>query len=149
MSFIHPVIMLGFFYLLFLQKNLGYKILGLREKSPEYEEREGMLTMHRTYAYGLLVWAAGGLLGGIIMAHSALKVPAPFLHTYGHGFLGVLVLSLLVAMFFLGRSVKTVIKPKIRERFLHFHFKLIYLVGLTGLLSLATGAGVLFFGISQ
>ena len=149
MSLIHPLFMLAFFYVLYVQRSVGQRILSLKERSPEFDQRDVLIGKHLSYGVILLVMIIGGLIGGIVMTSMVLKAPAPFLHTYGHGFLGVLGLSGLVIMFLLGKNIKHVVKPKIRERFLRFHVQMIYLMAGTGLLSMVTGLIVLFRGLSE
>jgi len=145
MSLIHPLFMLAFFYFLFIQRNLGNRILNLKEKSPEYQDREKLVETHKSYAYGLTAMCFFGLMGGVITAWKLIKDWAPFMNTYGHGFIGVLAFAFIVISLIIGSTMKSVVKPKIRERFLTFHINIIYIIFGLGILSLVSGGTVLFF----
>lgn len=143
---VHPVVMASFFYLLYAQRQLGQQIAGLKERSPEYENRAGLLEQHLRNGRVLLVIGFLGLIGGAVITMFVLGVPQPLLHTYGHGFLGLIILSVLVATYFLGTSIKHVVKPKIRDRFFGFHMNMVYLMAVFGLCALLTGFWVLLKG---
>ncbi|MFZ2959964.1 MAG: hypothetical protein WA705_24045 [Candidatus Ozemobacteraceae bacterium] len=148
MRFLHPLFMLGFFGLLYQQRALGFKILGLKERAPDFADRGSLLQKHRTWAIGLLIWGILGMIGGVVMTLKVLEAPTAFQHTYGHAFCALLVIACVFCAFALGVSIKKVVKPKIRERFLSFHVNIVYVIMAFGTLALATGAGVLIWGIS-
>lgn len=148
MKFIHPAVMIGFFYFLYLQLVLGRKIQNLKEKSPEFVQRPNLLETHKTYGYALCGVCLAGLFGGIWLTASVLGAQLPFQQTYGHGFFGSLILACLVMSVVLGLSIKHVVKPKIRDRFMTFHANMVYIIGFFGILSLLTGLGVLIWGLS-
>ncbi len=143
---VHPIVMLAFFYLLYAQRQIGTRIAALKERSPDYDSRPGLLVKHLQQARLLLILGFAGLIGGVIITTYVLGAPQPLVHTYGHGFFGLIILSVLVAAYFLGSSVKHVVKPKIQERFFGFHANMIYLMAVFGLCSLATGLWVLVKG---
>ena len=149
MSVIHPVIMLGFFYFCYVQMRLGQRIAGLKEKAPEYADRAPLLDQHRRNAFILLAWIILGAIGGAVMAMKVLNVPAPFLHTYAHGFFGVLGLAVVICTILIGFNIKNIVKPKIKARFFHFHAGMVVVLFGFGLLSVVTGAIVLLKGISS
>ncbi|MBF0500586.1 MAG: hypothetical protein HQM09_10680 [Candidatus Riflebacteria bacterium] len=148
MRFIHPLFMLGFLACLYQQRVLGLTILGLKGNAPEFSDRGSMLEKHVSWAYGLLAYIILGMIGGIAITLRVLNAPEAFQHTYGHGFFGILALTGLICAYFLGVSIKKVVKPKIRERFRNFHTNIFYIIALFAGLSLISGAGVLIFGIS-
>ena len=148
LSLIHPVFMGGFFYLLYLQKQLGDKIAGLKERSPEFDQRGLFLKGHRNYAYILLGVGFVGLIGGVLATVYALGAPLPLYHSYGHGFFGLFIMSLLVSVFGLGLSIKNIMKPKIQQRFMGFHMNMVNLIAVLGILSMITGLIVLGKGPS-
>jgi hypothetical protein len=141
--------MLGFFYFCFVQMRLGKKIAAIKEKSPEYAERDVLIGKHRQNAIILLIWIVLGFVGGLVVAVKFLSVPSPLLHTYGHGFFGVLALSVIICTILLGFNIKHVTKPKIKARFFGFHAGMIFVLFGFGALSLLTGAIVLIRGISS
>lgn len=145
-SLIHPLVMLGFFYVLYMQRQLGVQIAALKERSPDFDSRPGLLMKHLQQARLLLIVGFAGLLGGVIVTSYVLGVPQPLAHTYGHGFFGLIILSVLVAAYFLGTSIKHVVKPKVRERFFGFHANMVYLMLVFGICSVATGIWVLIKG---
>jgi len=149
MSFLHPILMVGFFYLFYLQVKLGRKIAGLKERSPEFADRDKLKQQHRNYAYLLLGIIVVGMIGGILATAYVLHAPATFFHTYGHGFFGVLSLGILVTGIVLWFNIKNVIKPKIKERFFLFHANITYLVWAFGVFSLVTGILTLLWGPSK
>ena len=149
MSFVHPVIMAGFYYLLFLQRNLGKQIFELKERSPEYENRNQLLEKHKSYAFILLAVIFVGMIGGIIVTTYLLKSPMPLFHTYGHGFFGILSLAIIITVMILGFNVKNIVRPKIKNRFLQFHMNMVFLVAVFGAFSLLTGILTLTWGLSQ
>lgn len=146
MTFLHPLFMVGFFYFLYCQRGLGISIRSLNEHSPEFSQRGAMLARHRTWGLWLVGWAVAGMIGGFAMTIGVMKLPLPLQHTYGHGFFGLLAVAALVAGLWLGMTVKKVVKPKIRERFLTFHGNMVYVVAIFGLLSLLSGGWVLLRG---
>lgn len=148
MSFLHPLCMLAFFYVLYLQRSLGLQILQLKERSPEFDKRPKYLESHVNYAYILLAIIVIGMFGGILGTVYALSAPAPFLHTYGHGFLGVLALACLVVIMIMGFNIKHVVRPKVRDRFFSFHMNLVYVIAGFGVFSFVTGLLILAKGIS-
>ncbi len=148
MKFIHPLVMIGFFVFLYWQRVLGQKIAEMKEKSPEFVKRPGLLEQHRTWGYVLTGLCAAGLFGGIFITSSVLGAQQPFMQTYGHGFIGSVVLACLVMSLLLGLSIKSVVKPRIRERFLTFHMNMVYIIAVFGLLSAGTGLAVLIWGLS-
>lgn len=146
-KFLHPLAMMGFFFFLYLQRELGLRILQIKDKSPDFKSRDSLIDTHRTYGYGLVAFAVIGLLAGIFITTSVLGAASPFLQTYGHGFLGTLILACVVMGLVLGLSIKHVVKPKIRDRFLGFHTNMVYIIGIFGILSLITGGIVLTMGL--
>ncbi len=149
MKFLHPLFMAGVLYFVYVQRNLGLSIFRLREKDPAFDQRPAMLATHRSYGIFLVFLCLLGFVGGILSTAYLLGW-APFLQTFGHGFVGALGLSVLVMMLVLGMNAKYVVKPKIRERFMSFHTNMIYIFGLfclfsvlTGILSLVWGPGKL------
>jgi uncharacterized membrane protein len=148
MQFIHPLIMLGFFYFLFCQTKLGRGILSIRPHSPEADQRDLLTSKHRAWGQALLALGFAGMIGGIVMTRWALGIPEPFARTYGHGIVGLIGLSLLVWGYLLGGKIKTTVKPRIQTRFLTFHTNIIYIVAFFGLLSLVTGIVILVAGPS-
>lgn len=146
-QFIHPVVMLGFFYFLYLQRNLGRRILVIKDKSPDFKHRGSLIEVHRGYGYALTAIALIGLLAGIFVTTSILGATSPFLQTYGHGLFGSLILACIVTSLVLGLFIKHVKKPKIRDRFFEFHSNMVYIIAIFGLLSLLTGAIVLGWGL--
>ncbi|RCK80859.1 MAG: hypothetical protein OZSIB_2747 [Candidatus Ozemobacter sibiricus] len=148
MKFIHPLVMIGFFVFLYWQRALGQKIAEMKEKSPEFVKRPGLLEQHRTWGYALTGLCLAGLFGGIFITSSVLGAQQPFLQTYGHGFIGSVILGCLVMSLLLGLSIKNVVKPRIRERFLTFHMNMVYVIAAFGLLSAGTGLAILIWGLS-
>jgi uncharacterized membrane protein len=149
MQFIHPLIMLGFFYVLFCQTKLGRSILSIRPHSPEADQRAMLTSKHRSWAQAILAIGFAGMIGGIVMARLALGIQEPFARTYGHGIVGLIGLALLVWGYLLGGRIKTIVKPRIQTRFLTFHTNIIYVVAFFGLLSLITGIVILVSGPSS
>ncbi len=149
MSFVHPIVMAGFYYLLFLQRNLGKQIIELKERSPEYENRSQLVQKHKSYAFILLGVIFAGMIGGILVTSYLLQSPMPLFYTYGHGFFGILSLAIIIAIVVLGFNIKNVIRPKIKNRFLQFHINMVYLVAIFGVFSLLTGVLTLTWGLSQ
>ncbi|MBF0545066.1 MAG: hypothetical protein HQM08_11555 [Candidatus Riflebacteria bacterium] len=149
MSFVHPIVMVVFFYLLFMQKNAGLKIVSLKPHAPDFkDERKKLLDSHRSMAYLILGIGFVGMIGGALVTTYWLGYQVPFQLTYGHPFFGLLILAALIIGVILGFTIKDVKKPKIKERFLNFHYNIIYVVGAFAILSLLTGLIVLVNGPS-
>ena len=148
MSFVHPLIMVGFFVFLFRQLKLVQEILGLKEKSPDWDRRDDLIARHRQWSYLLLGWAFAGLIGGVVITMYVLQASPAFMRTYGHGSIGTLAFAALLSAFFLGPAIKKVVRPRVRVRFLSFHLNMVYIVFGLGIFSLATGLAVLILGPS-
>ena len=146
LKLVHPLFMAAFFYFLYCQRNLGLAILGVKEHSPDAGGRPALLEKHRGWAYWLVGMAFLGMIGGLVTTLKVMGLTLPLQQTYGHGFFGILAVAALVAGFWLGTTIKTVVKPKIRERFQMFHGNMVYIIAVFGVLSLLTGAWVLISG---
>lgn len=148
MTYIHPVFILVFFYLFFRQYRSGKEIIQLRENSPQYETRSDRIKSHRISAFILLTVSIAGFLGGILAVRYVLEIDEPFGRTYGHGFFGILIISSLLVTIILGQTIKRIIKPKFRDRFLSFHSNMNFVTMAFFLLSAVSGLVILIRGPS-
>ncbi|OQA07779.1 MAG: hypothetical protein BWY66_01257 [bacterium ADurb.Bin374] len=151
MKLLHPIFMLGFLFWLYKQRSLGKSLLDRHGRLAKDEtDFEATLAKHRFWGMILIGYCFAGLVAGAILTGMVYpEITVPFGQTYGHGYIGALGLGCLVMSLVLGLSIKRVVKPKIRERFVTFHTNIIFLVAAFAVLSLLTGAGILVFGPSQ
>lgn len=151
MKLLHPIFMLGFLFWLYKQRSLGKSLLDRHGRIAKDEtDFEATLAKHRFWGMILVGYCFAGLVAGAILAGMVYpEITVPFGQTYGHGYIGALGLGCLVMSLVLGLSIKRVVKPKIRERFVTFHTNIIFLVAAFAVLSLLTGTCILVFGPSQ
>ncbi len=151
MKLLHPIFMLGFIFWLYKQRSLGMSLLDRHGRLASDEtDAETSRAKHRFWGMILTGYCFAGLIGGAIMTGMVYpEITIPFGQTYGHGYIGTLGFGCLVMSLVLGFSIKRVVKPKIRERFVTFHTNMIFLIAAFAVLSLLTGAGLLVFGPSQ
>jgi len=143
--------MLGFMYWVFMQRALGMSILKRHGRDVTGEPSVGkLMEKHRTWGWLLFAYCFAGLIAGAVLTrHLYPQITVDFGQTYGHGYIGALGLACLLMSLVLGLSIKRVMKPKIRERFVAFHTNIVYLIAAFAILSLLTGVGVLAFGPGQ
>ncbi|HEY9070699.1 MAG TPA: hypothetical protein VIV61_10625 [Candidatus Ozemobacteraceae bacterium] len=151
MKLLHPLFMLGFMYWLYMQRNLGLSLLDHdRRHAPADDGFEGRKARHRTWGWLLTGFCFAGLIAGALLTGWVYpQIQEPFGQTYGHGYIGALGLGCLIISLILGLTIKSVVKPRIRERFVSFHTNIVYLIAVFAVLSLVTGAGILILGPSQ
>lgn len=138
------VILLG---MLFKVKALAQMGLAINSKSPEADQKDVLIAKHARFGIIITVLFVLGFVGGIFSSMKILQVQA-FMRTYGHGFIGVMIISLLVTEIFLGKSIKNIKVPKIKKRFFSFHKGIFTFLMIVAVLSLITGAVVLISGPS-
>jgi hypothetical protein len=146
MKFIHPVFMLFVLTYLFKIHKFGKQALAINPKAPDADQREVFLAEHKKIsklAAGLFLI---GLIGGILSVVYFLEINAVFMKTYGHGFVGAILLGLMFANIFVGNSIKTLVKEKARDNLRRFHFTLFYATLVCSVYSLISGLVVLFKG---
>jgi hypothetical protein len=131
---------------LFKNRNIGLEILAINMKSPDAEKRPELVAKHKKLGIALTVATFLGLIGGIVGVIYFLNVPQPFVRTYGHGFIGTLILSFLIVNIFIGGLIKKAKREKGIKRLKSFHFAIFYVVAVFIALSAITGAIVLISG---
>lgn len=151
MKIVHPIFMLGFIFWLYKQRSLGMSLLDRHSRiAGDENDAQASRAKHRFWGMVLTGYCFAGLIGGVIMTSMAYpEITVPLGQTYGHGYIGALGFGSLIMSLVLGFSIKRVVKPKIRERFVAFHSNAIFLIAAFAVLSLLTGAGLLIFGPSQ
>ena len=146
MKFIHPVFMLFVLSYLFKIHHLGKQALAVNPKSPDADQRGVFLAEHKKVSKIAAILFAIGLIGGIFGVVQFLQVNTIFMKTYGHGFVGAILLGLMLANIFVGNSIKTLVKEKSRDNLRRFHFSLFYFTLVCSAYSLVSGLVVLFKG---
>lgn len=146
MKFMHPLFMVVLLSALFYVHRYGKQILAINPKSPEAEQKPQLITQHRKMSYIITGLMFLGFLGGVVGLVQFMGIQEVFLKTYGHGFAGAIILGLMLANIFVGRSVKVVLKDKARENLLRFHNGLFYFTLTAGVYSFVSGLVVLFKG---
>ncbi len=146
MKFIHPVFMLFVLTYLFRIHKIGKLALAVNPKSPDADQRELFLAEHGKISKIAAGLFAAGLVGGILSVVYFLEINAVFMKTYGHGFVGAILLGLMLANIFVGNSIKTLVKEKSRDNLRRFHFTLFYATLICSAYSLVSGLVVLFKG---
>lgn len=151
MKFLHPIFMIGFVFWLFRQRSLGMSLLKRQGRHAGDESEVGtMIARHRTWGWMLAGYCFAGLIAGAVLTGMVYpEITIPFGQTYGHGYIGTLGLGCLVMSLLLGLTIKRIVKPKIRDRFVTFHANFVYLIAAFAVLSLLTGAGILLLGPSH
>jgi hypothetical protein len=152
MTYVHPVFMIVLLCVIWFQVRLGKRILATHERSPEFALRGARLQQHRQLAFGLLVLVIAGALGGLGATLKFLPPPAPgesgeiFNRTYGHGYFGLLILGILVTTTAVGLNIKSILKDKIRKRFMLFHENMVWILLAFVVCSILTGVAVIWKG---
>jgi|GEM_PF-1566981 len=151
MKLLHPLFMLGFMYWLYMQRSLGISILKRHGRDVSGEPSvEELVGKHRAWGWMLVIYCFAGLVAGAVLTKYLYpQITIDFGQTYGHGYIGTLSLGCILMSLVLGLSIKRVMKPKIRDRFVNFHTNIVYLIAVFAVLSLLTGVGVLVFGPGQ
>jgi len=151
MKLLHPLFMLGFVFWLYKQRSLGMSLLDRHGRTTGDEnDLKASRAKHRFWGMILTGYCFAGLVAGAILTGMVYpEITVPFGQTYGHGYIGALGLGCLVMSLVLGLTIKRIVKPKIRERFVAFHTNIIFLIAAFAVLSLLTGAGILVLGPSQ
>ena len=148
MKYFHPAFMLVLFALFFKVRSIALEALAVNPKSPDADQRDALIAKHGKFGITLIILFVGGFIGGIVGSVKFLHVSQPFMQSYGHAFIGIMILALLVTQIFLGKSIKNIKVPKIKKRFFSFHKGIFTFVIIMGILSLVTGAIVLISGPS-
>lgn len=147
MIYVHPLFMVVVLGLAVQQAMLGRRIEALIPRSPEFSQRDTLLHQHRARSWLLLGLMALGAIGGIVVTVKFLPGDSDSIEilnrTYGHGYLGLLILSVLVAMAVVGSRIKTIVRDRIRERFLTFHRNMAWVAAGLAVFSVITGIAVL------
>jgi len=148
MKFFHPIFMVVLLGMLFKVRALGRMALAINSKSPEADQKDVLIAKHARFGIIATVLFVLGFVGGIFSSVKFLQVSQSFMQTYGHGFIGVIIISLLITEIFIGKSIKNIKAPKIRKRFFTFHLGIFTFLMIVGVLSLITGSVVLILGPS-
>ncbi len=146
MLYLHPVFMVVVLILLFKLHAIGKQAMKINPKSPEAEQKEILQQQHRKLSIILTAMMFAGLCGGVFAVFQFMGIREIFLKTYGHGFAGAIVLGLMLANIFVGKSVKVLAKDKARNNLLKFHNGLFYFAIATSAYSLISGIVILVKG---
>jgi uncharacterized membrane protein len=146
MKFIHPVFMVVLLASLYYIHRYGKEALTINTKGPEASQKSLLLAQHQKYSHIVTGLMFLGLIGGIVGLVKFMGVQEIFLKTRGHGFAGAIVIGLMMANIFVGRSVKVLIKEKARENLLRFHYGLFYFTVAASTYSLVSGLIILING---
>ena len=134
--------------LLFKVRALGLMGLSINSKSPEADQKDVLISKHGRFGVTMTILFVLGFAGGIFSSVNFVHVTHAFMQTYGHGFIGIIIISLLITQIFIGKSIKNIKVPKIKKRFFSFHKGIFTFLMIVAVLSLVTGAVVLISGPS-
>ncbi len=146
MIYIHPVFMIALLCSLFYLHGFGKQALAINPRSPEADKKSFLIGQHQKLSLVITVLMATGLVAGIFVVVKIMGINEVFLKTYGHGFAGAILLGLMIANIFVGRSIKMLVKEKARGNLLRFHYSLFYFTLLTSAYSLISGLAILIKG---
>lgn len=146
MQYLHPFFMLVLLAAVIYIHRLGKQALTVNLKSPEADHYAELIQQHKKLSTLITLLVFVGLLGGIFSLVQFMQVKEVFMRTYGHGFAGAILLGLLLANIFVGKSIKTLKKQKAQENLRRFHFYLFYFGLVVALCSIISGAIVLIKG---
>lgn len=146
MIYIHPVFMIALLCSLFYLHNFGKQALAINPKSPEADKKDTLIKQHQKFSLIITAFMGAGLVAGIFVVVKIMGINEVFLKTYGHGFAGAILLGLMIANIFVGRSIKMLGKEKARANLLRFHYGLFYFALITSAYSLISGLAILIKG---
>lgn len=146
MIYLHPIFMTVLLCSLYYLHSFGKKALSINPKSPEADQKNILISQHQKMGIAVTVLMALGLIFGIFVVFKIMGINEVFLKTYGHGFAGAILLGLMIANIFVGRSIRMLVREKARAGLLRFHFGLFYLTLVTSLYSLISGLRILISG---
>jgi len=146
MIYLHPIFMFVLLCSLYFLHSFGKKALAINPKSPEADQKVALLANHQKMSIVVTVLMGLGLIGGVFVVVKIMGINEVFLKTYGHGFAGAILLGLMIANIFVGRSMHLLVREKARAGLLRFHYGLFYLTLLTSCYSLLSGLRILISG---
>ncbi len=146
MQYLHPIFMLGLLAAVIHIHRLGKQTLAINPKSPEAEQHDLLLQQHSRLSKLITALIFVGLLGGIFSVVQFLQIKEIFQRTYGHGYAGAVLLGILLANRFVGKSIKNPKKAKAQNNIRRFHFYLFYFSMIVALYSVISGMMVLIKG---
>jgi len=146
MQYLHPIFMLALLAAVIHIHRLGKQALAINPKSPEADQHDLILQQHLKLSKLITGLIFVGLIGGIFSLVQFLGVKEIFQRTYGHGFAGAILLGILLANMFVGKSIKNPKKAKAQANIRRFHFYLFYFSLIVALYSVFSGMKVLIQG---
>lgn len=146
MQYLHPLFMLVLLAAVIYIHRLGKQALAVNLKSPEADHYDALMLQHKKLGTLITLLVFVGLLGGVFSLVQFMQVKEVFLRTYGHGFAGAILLGLMLANIFVGKSVKKPKKQTAQDNLRRFHFSLFYFSLIAALYSVISGIMVLVKG---
>ncbi len=149
MKFFHPVFMLVIIGYFFMLRKKAVEALEINPKSPEAGKIKELAAEHKKMGQILTGFILMGLIGGIASVKMFFPGVEPFIRTYGHGFIGLIILSFTITNLFIGKALSKAIKEKNKKGLFNFHTGIFYLVMILSAFSALTGTYILMYGPSS